>query len=199
MWNFIKSAPWTCAIGALIFIIAVAGVVWGLVKQYDRGFMKRNGRTLQWSRADIPLKIKFTDRVHMMYISLATLVVAQLNDKLHKPLFDPNVSRFDDKNDLSKVHVLLDKLDKIGDNTGGRTDIYDTTTAGQIVVSKIFMPDPGPSWPEDALLTHLRHEIGHALGLDHDDKEESVMHDVSEKRAKDFTDSDLERLRKAYL
>ncbi len=199
MWEFIKSAPWTCAIGALIFIIAIAGVIWGLVGQYDRGFMKRNGRTLQWDKSDIPLKIKYTSRIHATYLELVKFCIATLNSKLGKPIFDHKIGFFDDKDDLSKVHVLLDKLDTVGENTGGRTDVYDTTNAGRIVVAKIFMPDPDLKWPEDAVLTHLRHEMGHALGLDHDDKTDSVMHQDSERRAKDFTASDLERLRKAYL
>jgi len=210
MWEFVKSAPWTWAVGALIFVSAIVGVVWGVVRHHDRGFMKRGTNTLQWGKSDIPLKIKYTRQVHSTYVELAKLCTAQLNNRLGKLIFDPVLDRYEDSGNLTKIDVLLDKLDipfsaveapdgsvRVEDNVGGRTDVYDN--AGRIVLAKVLMPDPAKGWANGTMLTHLRHELGHALGLDHDDKKDSVMHQVSEQRTKDFTASDLDRLKKTYL
>lgn len=51
MLDIIKSNPWTFGIGITILILALIGVIVGIVlkgRWLDRGFMQRDGKTLHW-------------------------------------------------------------------------------------------------------------------------------------------------------
>ena len=59
-----------------------------------------------------------------------------------------------------------------------------------------------PGWESashSTLVEALRHEMGHCLGLAHDDYPESIMYGKLDQRAGIVSDHDKELLRKTYV
>lgn len=189
----ILGLPWyDWFIFAVVFICALISIILGLTRYYDRGFMKRNGKPLMWERDKFPLLVSFTKDVPNEVLIMFRSIAQEVNSFIGKTAFGGVLVPWETSTG-SGVCILLDVLEE--DGPGGTADIKWNEKTGQIlsvhVCIKGDLQDPD-------LETAIRHEIGHALGLDHDDKSDSVMNSKTEHRAKKFTDKDMKLLRRAY-
>jgi len=198
--DFAKRAKMYLILFSVLLLVIVGSVIYGLVTQYDRGFLIDGGRAYYYDKLDFPLQFAYTKDVPLNYLSMFVTVIDQLNDRLGFKLikntmivWDKNLDGID-----STINVLIEmkELSELSTNCGGTTIIHSNTkNDGKILSVHIKMRS---GLTGNNLETAIRHEIGHVLCLDHDDKKSSVMYEYTEGRLKYFTSKDIERLRKRY-
>jgi hypothetical protein len=212
MINLIKNM-WLSGIGNKIFLIcgaliavgSIGGVVWVLIrvirKMNDAGFATApSGNDLYWKASDFPLNIFFDPIFPILYIENARTVMGQINNFIGKEVFG-YASVWALEKEMKGVKDLPHATIYIGTDSpdehmgGSNTYEYDLKT-GEMDACYIKITS---GFEDDVLLTVTRHELGHALGLDHDREiRASVMYPESSGRAKDFTEEDKKRLRSKY-
>lgn len=189
----ILGLPWyDWLIFVVVFLGAAAGIIYGLLRQYDRGFMKKNGNLLMWSKDKLPLLVSFTKDMPNELCLVFRSIAQEVNAFVGKTVFGGVLVPWE-TNTGSGVCILLDILGEEG--PGGTAEVKWNEKTGQILSARVCIKNDLQT-PD--LETAMRHEIGHALGLDHDDKSDSVMHPETDHRSKKFTDRDVKLLRRAY-
>jgi hypothetical protein len=193
MWQFVVANWWMFLIAIAILFGAVFLVIYGVVTQYDRGLMKRDGKLLKWERKDLPLRVQYDSQVPPSYLADLSATILKINAIVRKAVFHPQLTSFDQVTTLGPTHILV--VLSSPHASGGEADIrYDVRNGRLMAVTVKLRPD----MTGQTRLTAIEHEMGHALGLDHDDKTMSVMHPKVSERAQAFTKKDQELLRKLY-
>jgi hypothetical protein len=192
---------WIVSIIVLIFI--ASAITYGVLTQYDRGFLSKNGNELYYDKEDLPIQFAYTSEVPVQYLDTFTNVISELNERIGFKLFQTTMIDWNNEKDgvEGTINVLVDVVKSFDHNPfcGGTTVIKSDTrseNAGRILAVHIKI---GSNLTSTKLVAAIKHEIGHALGLAHDDKQSSVMHHYTgEDSLKDFTENDINRLRKKY-
>ncbi len=197
MWEFMKSAPWTFAIGGVILLGAIVGVIVGVVTKggwKDRKWMVRDGHPLKWSPSDLPIALLIHPEIDTITTRLIFEVRAQLEKVVgQRQLFmmtTPPVGL--DWEVLAPVgHLTI-----VGSDDGdGHCEHRYEKASGKILSAKVSLP-VGINTPEMSKV--IQHELGHALGLDHDEHPSSIMHPKIQQRTQILGERDAALLREQY-
>jgi hypothetical protein len=207
MINFIKSAPWTFAIGGVILLLAIVGVVVGVVlkgRWEDNGWMMREGKELKWAIASLPIVIL----LHPDLSELAKKLVQELKDHFERiagnsGLFMmgsvPRMLNWDHMPPTGFLAVIpcsaaRESKDSLTTLYGHCEHRYEKA-AGRILSARITLPS---GLKASELAKVIQHELCHALGLGHDEVRDSIMHPKIQNRAQVITEHDKQLLRDQY-
>jgi len=191
--------------GALIAVGSVGGVIWVIVrvirKENDAAFAKTpSGQPLHWKASDFPLNVFLDPVFPEEYIAASRMVVSQINHFIGKEVFGyasiwALEKELNSVKDLPHATIYMG-TDSPDEHMGGSNTYEYNPTSGEMDACYIKVTS---GFENDVLITVTRHELGHALGLDHDREiRASVMYPESSGRAKDFTEEDKKRLRSKY-
>jgi hypothetical protein len=191
-------------IAAVVFALAGGGVLYGVLTHREPGFMDvcwkkgyalysgcEKTTPLKWSKADLPLTyyIDF-DETHKVYVESVTTAALAWNREIGAEVF----KRAEDK---SKAKVLV-QWGSVRDNAGGSTQhTGDDSGPKQAVVTLVDASDVR------AVHRYAMHELGHVLGLAHDDFKSSVMYPIAPGMTEEMTfilpsDADKKLLQETY-
>lgn len=208
MIDFIKSAPWTFATAGMILLLAIVGVIVGVVlkgRWKDNGWMMRDGKPLKWDMSSLPIAIL----LHPDLGDLASRLVSNLIRHFeriarNRQLFllhsgantGLNWDQMPPTGFLAIIPQSVARESKSSPTTlyGHCEHRYEKAT-GKILSARITLPS-GMKAPE--LSRILQHELCHALGLGHDEQAQSIMHPKIQDRAQVITEHDKQLLRDQY-
>jgi len=200
LWEFMKLNPVTFIAAGFLFTLAIAGVVVGVLlrgRWRDKGFMETpKGRLIRWS-SDIDLIIWYREDLSPVYVAALMNVCGYLNKVIGRPLFmdvamGPTNSNFEGPppSDSGIIAVV--------DDNGMDPDHGETTIGadkdGWLLRAQIKLPEVH----EAKAYAIVLHEMCHALGLDHDEGKDSIMHPQLQSRPQELSKADQTRLRRTY-
>jgi hypothetical protein len=204
MWDFIKSAPITFTIAGIIFLLAIVGVVVGVVlkgRWKDLGLIEREGKKLHWGKGFIPLSIIFHPALSLHW--RATFVGASMRFKqaigkdLFKAINTPDDYRFDLPPTMGSGIVVIQPKEPTGalqTDTASTEHRWDRDT-GLIGAATITVPAE-----LQIRMPIMLHELGHVLGLAHDEHPSSIMFPVINRLTTpgQVSKNDVDLLKKLY-
>jgi hypothetical protein len=189
MRRLFEAAPITFILVCGGILVALVSVIIAIVIKggwKDRGFMERDG--CQLHMVNLPWTIYTEPNVPETYIIILEIVVKKLlsngigvfGDVIHSATLPPNI----------KVLVSIDD----GIRAGNTKHQYDKRT-GEILTAFVSL---APNLSSTLAERIISHEIGHVMGLDHDEHVSSIMYPIVQDRPQDFTDKDIGLLRRKY-
>lgn len=197
MLDLIKQYPITCIAVILVILAGLVGTIIGIIFYFDKGFIKKDGHYLHWNAKDFPLKLSYTDKLPPALILTIKAVCSDINGFIGTRVFDLTLLKWESTE--KTVSILFDTLSQ-GEIKGGDTDLRWNKADGHLLSAeiKINVIDTSPYTHPIQAKNIVTHEIGHALGLQHDDKKTSIMHDSIGSIPLWFTERDMNRLSKRY-
>lgn len=182
------------SIVSVAFALTIAFV--GLSKRRDAGFLEDwecapgiRGRPA-WRPGDLPLLVALDPSAQKRWSAPLERSVQWWREQTGYDLFVvalPGIS------DARSSRVWLSTTDEYEPLHGTS---FLTLPDCRIVQSEIRLPTAANSIYDDSI---VRHELGHALGLAHDDYAASIMHLKATLRAQRVTAGDVELIRDAYF
>lgn len=206
MWEFISGHPWTFVAGGLILIAAIAGVVYGVLTRggwEDRGFMVTDDgkHPLKWLRTSFPITCIVHPQVPLMWRATYTAAAKRINQAVGAELFDPLAQdappgyRLDGP--VPPGFLFLCSAEPAGElqPDHGTTRLKWGKADGRIFSAVVTVPTD--TIQRAAVMLH---ELGHVLGLDHDEIWTSIMYPRLSARAApgELSEEDIKRLKGAY-
>ena len=174
-------------LGAGAVAMAVLVVVI-LARREDRGFMHKpcvkdqpaKGFT-KWGVSDFPISVVLDPLAAEEWGGATLLAVRKWNDAVGKALLiEPIVGKEFDRSKCSEQGkpgdpvILITRINSDGSEEDGRAHAHPYWDAAcRIRCVEVALPGLAPKGEWEQVATH---ELGHALGLDHDDFEQSVMY-----------------------
>jgi len=151
----------------------------------DRGFLTTDDESgtaaeLHWPIAELPITVLVSPDMPARDVALVTRIANEYNDAIGTRVFDRPITSGERVQTRVEVADMQPLAPLVYVYTmqfwNGRERTADTRTyyneSGEIEASVIRLPeDPDSANPEEM----VRHELGHALGLAHDDQGPSVM------------------------
>ena len=202
MWEFIKANPWMFIAGSAICIVAIAGVVYGVLAKggwFDRGLMIRDGHKLKWDPRCFPLAVWLHPDLPIFWRQAFIQSRCMINTSAVNIIFNhgveaPTEFSFDR---LADGHIGIVPKDAAGfmQQDTATTDLKYDKRNGRIQSVVVSVPVPCDSAKAQIMLDH---EILHVLGFDHDEHIGSIMHPQLQYRAQEMTDRDVKLLRSLY-
>lgn len=190
--EFIKSWKFMAIIFAVLCVVSIAGVIYGVTTHTEPGLMDT---TPGWTPSDFPLEVcvyTYTSESPQSAASAEDLgnahhVFDTINDRLGFPAYRAHV-----RGGCDVMLVYGAPAEAGWQDPGGSAEISDHFC--DVVISNVH---------GELQTLAVEHELGHCLGLDHDDWEGSIMRRTqSETPDRAFppriTDSDRELLRELY-
>ena len=181
----------------------------------DRGFMVRDGKELRWHRASFPLPIWYTNGA-AKYAHPLVAGARRINELVGERIFmlpdpvlvpellesygrDPRAMKSfvlvcDATEPLAEVVGLTTVVISDHDADDGHAVIHYDKRSGEIR-NVVIVLSPGAGAAMDAAVMH---ELGHAVGLDHDVAASSIMCPRILGRPGTLSAADARRLRAAY-
>jgi hypothetical protein len=206
MFELIKSHPWTCAIGGLILLGAIVGVIVGIVTKggwKDRGFMRTDDgkHPLCWLKSSLPIACLVHPDAPLAWRATYHAAALRLNAAVGTMLFDPVAQEpplnYSLSGPVPAGFILLCTSEPAGELQvdHGHTSLRWGRSDGRIFSCVVTVPTETPQRAAVML-----HELGHVLGLDHDELTSSIMFPTlgSRQDPGELSDEDILRLKKAY-
>jgi predicted Zn-dependent protease len=195
-------------IGFFIFLTVTVGlIVFGELTHEEPGLERPE---VSWPKDDFPLSVQATSHVPARTKEDRNAVKAAIkttNDRLGFTAF-----KYDDDTDTAHVQVTVGVPQDSSLKTHADFDGQTLKDAGGAFLLKAYPGDK--RWKECIVQTSntgtigllhavLQHELGHCLGLAHDDFESSIMHNPQKEWSgqgwpASLTDFDRNELRKRY-
>jgi hypothetical protein len=181
-------------ISAIFLALIIAFLVYGIAtrENLDRGLMERDGKKLTWDTECFPLSIWFFYETPDWLVMAYKTASNEWCDKTGVRFFDYGTDApLDLKwSKLTRSHVGI----RLGteQHKASTRHKYDPKTGeiGSAIIE--FCTDQN-----DAYRVML-HELGHVLGLAHDDLKSSIMHSKLDRRSQYPTAEDVALLKNVY-
>ena len=202
LWAFVKSAPWTFGIGALVFALALGGVLYGVIaRPGDLTFLVRDGHELRWDRGDLPVTCFHAKDLPAEYLSAYDGARAEIRERVGAELLSkclPWALQTPPDGPASGLLYLRTRppRDGLEGAHGAQTEHRYDKRSGRIL-GAVLAADL--DLPAELLPRVYLHEAGHVLGLDHDRESSSVMFPTAAGRPKALSKRDVGALRSAYV
>lgn len=189
------------AIGGLIFVLI--GRLKGSEATGDEAFMTTpNGEKIHWDHTLFPIMIFFDPGFPEDYQKEYRALAPYMNRIVGKAVLDLFGATWQHSKPISSAidvpigHMYLTLADPDIDHKGGSNQFNYNPVSGVMGACYIKI---SPGLEGEQLATTIRHEVGgHGFGLQHDRLPDSIMYASADKRPKDFTDKDKERLKEMY-
>ncbi len=147
-----------------------------------QGFKKQNRESIFWTQR-FPIKIYVTDRFPEEKIISLQKAIYIWNESVSHNIFNIDVSKISNSSEPQKdnKNLIYWKTDWYSDDTRNATTLMyaesnNIKEADILLNAKNYVFSAGsPSQYETDLTSVLIHELGHVLGLDHSNSEDSVM------------------------
>lgn len=192
MTEFLKSWKFMAIIVAVLTVVSIAGVIYGVTMHTEPGFM---GRTPGWTNSDFPLDVcvyTYTSENPQSPASAddgdnARHVIDLINERLDFPAY-----RIRSTGVCNVVLIYGVPAEPGWQDPGGSAEIRDLFC--DVVISNVH---------GELQTLAVYHELGHCLGLAHDDFESSIMRRTQTETPSGafppwITDSDRDLLRNTY-
>lgn len=188
--NFIKSWQFSLVIAVLVAVLAVAGVVYGVLTHEEPGWMPEGPL---WQESDIPISVcpatyasltaTDADVAHALY------VVSLLNNRVGSEIY-----RVSSESDCSLTLTYGVPAQRGWQDPGGSATLNWGARICDVEVSNVM---------GEVRILVVYHELGHCLGLAHDDYDSSIMRPMQRYTPQGqippgFSDSDVSLLQDHY-
>ncbi len=186
--EFLKSWKFMLVIFVVLCVASVAGVIYGVMTHEEAGFMEGHPR---WQQGDFPLVVCVFDDTDDDFRH-ASQTVGLINDRLGFSALRVATAPYD-AGFRCRVSVIYGVPAEAGETDGGG---FAEWSGGACEVGVVNVTGELRSLV-------LQHELGHCLGLEHDDFESSIMRRAQSPTAEgqypaQITDYDRGLLRAAY-
>lgn len=205
MWEFIKANPVTFAAAGVLLILAIVGVIVGVVTKgrwLDRGLLKtETGHPAKWMQADLPIPVWYAADISSLWLTAWTRAAGALADATGRELFMVPIEAPTDLELESPVNRALVLKDDQGLDPGhGVTDLRWDKRDGTIMSATVTLPEAlaGNGSNAEQRYSVALHEAAHALGLDHDERPKSIMFPTLTGRPAKLTKKDRALLKRIY-
>ncbi|MCP4549497.1 MAG: matrixin family metalloprotease [bacterium] len=173
--------------GGAIFLALIGAVIYAVVRNQDRGLMVVDGKPIAWHRGSIPIAIYVHQGVAAEWMQTLFAVVGEFGVFM-RPERTWDGLRVDP---APRGSIMFEQAPVQNPSTHLRHP------DGEIISANTMFP-PAERFAADQRNKIVLHELGHALGLDHDDSTSSIMHPQLSDCAQALTESDRELLRRLY-
>lgn len=145
----------------------------------DGGLLKHHGRNIYWTASDFPIYILIDDQLDDTLVSSIDLAVYEWNYQVGFSLFVTDIYDFREPAPRTSGFIAVSQKD-LGKsprnpeaNVLGLASPYLHESSSHIKAVQVWYDD---SITADNALLIMLHELGHALGLAHDNDCSSIMH-----------------------
>lgn len=163
----------------------------------DFGFIETqlSKKPVRWDRADIPFVI-FVDKSAQSWVPEIYVAINYWNSMLAAPLFSFGGIVEIDSDYRGGNGVITVRNVANTELKHPHTSLYFEQETGKIHAAPMFLPDDCPSVYKFRVAVH---ELGHVMGLDHDQSPKSIMYPYITFGPFEVTDSDVTLLKEWYL
>jgi hypothetical protein len=205
MWEFIKSSPWTWAVAGVVVLLIVGALIWISVRGggwQDRGFMMVEGKALRWITSELPITAMAHPDLSPAWKASYQAAASRINGAVGLALFDPVIQPtprgYNLYGPFPAGFIVVWPRETTGEFQvdHGQSDLRWRAQDKTIYAATVSVPAVAAE--RNAVMLH---ELGHVLGLDHDDDNlGSIMYSKLGGRIVpgEVTVADADRLRKVY-